>query len=137
MMQSVTLAGEMMMKAIKLSRPLAVLLPLLMASAVVQAAPAEPTSETINISGISRGTITRKTQVNVSDLNLADASGQRVLEGRISYASRQVCDKSGIIGLQLRADYQSCLQGARSSAQEQLARVAFAQAQSRRELSMR
>lgn len=124
-----------MMKSITLGRCLAVILPLMIAPVAAQATTVD--ADAINISGISRNTVTRHVQVKVSDLNLAERAGQQTLAHRISYASKQVCDPSGLVGLDVRADYQRCRQGARAHAQREVARVALAQSQAPRQLSMR
>lgn len=94
-------------------------------------------SDPITISGTSHSSVTRVATVKVSDLDLLSRADQRKLEYRIEYASEQVCDGSGIVSLDLRVDYQRCLQGARSSGRAEAARLAQARTGAERQLSLR
>lgn len=125
-------------KAHKARRSAAIVSVFILALAGYAPANAEETNSTISIEGVSRsGTVTRATTIEIGDLNRNDAAAQRILAHRISYATKQVCDRSARFGLSQRADYQRCVQTARSEAKAEVARVSVAQASQPRQLSMR
>ena len=71
----------------------------------------------------------RTADVRYDDLDLASAGGQKALQARIKRAARQVCARSGDIGLRDFQAYQSCRDAALEAAMPQVAALVEARGQ--------
>jgi UrcA family protein len=80
-------------------------------------------SSSIDVSGRSdaAGDVTRSKILAISDLNLADASGQRRLDQRIRYTASYVCNDGGLLGTRRTKDYDRCYSAALTGAQSKVA----------------
>ena len=79
-------------------------------------------SSSIDVSGRSdNGDVSRSKILAISDLNLADAAGQRRLDQRIRYTAGYVCNDGGLLGTRRTKDYNRCYSDALTGAHNMVA----------------